>query len=118
MIFEILDRLRGLENLCLCSQITLKVIVSRTTGARMDLNQRRNLIKHFFYIKSDHSLPISMIFEILALLGCLENLCLCSQVSLRQVISRTAGTLMDLNWHMNLTTQLFTLDQIPLKSFQ
>ena len=50
MIFEISALLRGLENLCLCSQITLKLVISRTTDVMMDLNRRRNLIKQLFML--------------------------------------------------------------------
>ena len=41
---------RGSRKPCLCSQITLKLLISRTMAVMMDLNRRGNLIKKFFML--------------------------------------------------------------------
>ena len=48
MIFEIVALLRGLENLCLCCQITLKLVIFGRKGVMMDTNERIKLIKQRF----------------------------------------------------------------------
>ena len=109
MIIEISAIVRVLENLSLCSQITLKLVIFRTIAVLTDLNRRRNLIKQLYILDQAIVDPFQLFLKFQPFRGSRKP-CLCSQITLKLLISRTMAFMIDLNGRGNLIKQFFMLD--------